>query len=195
MFGFSFGLTLLILLAGSLWYWPGWIPQWISAAEKYTGYVQATVTLYALFKSFLPGFLSSILVVVIALVSAAFTLFLFLRSVSHPTPALTLFTLSWIGFITYLFHPNGTSYEQMTMFVPFLLWFLRDQTTPAWMRHLWWLGALLLTWIAFSLTFTGIYPRAVYDSLIIFFALWVFFVYQQNTRLISIQKEPLHANH
>uniref|UniRef100_A0A7C4PL93 DUF2029 domain-containing protein n=1 Tax=Anaerolinea thermolimosa TaxID=229919 RepID=A0A7C4PL93_9CHLR len=195
LFLFSFGLAFIILFAGSLWYWPGWVPQWITAAERYTGYVQATFTIHALFKNFLPGILPPILAMTTALVSLIFTLFLFRRSVFHPAPAFTLFTLGWIGFTTYLFHPNGTSYEQMTMFVPFLLWFLRDQAARPWARHLWWLGALLLSWVAFFLTFRGVYPRAVYDPLILFFALWMFFLYKQNARQFLTIKEALHANH
>lgn len=194
LFLFSFGISFVTLFSGSLWFWPGWIPQWITAAERYTTYVQATFTISALFKSVLPGILSPILAVITALASATFTIVLFRRSIFYLTPTLTLFTLGWLGFTTYLFHPNGTSYEQMTMFVPFLLWFLCDQTTPALACWLWWLGALLLTWITFFLTFTGVYPRAVYDPLIIFFAFWVYFVYKQNAKHFSTLKGPPHAN-
>ena len=78
---------------------------------------------------------------------------------------------AWIGFLTYLIHPHGLSYEQLTFFIPFLLWAVLQ---PASLRlTIAWFASILLSWVFYFLTFFKVIPVAVNEYPFLFYILWL----------------------
>lgn len=172
----AFAGSLALLVAFSWLLWPGWIAEWLTAAQKYSGYVKANLTVAATLEQVLSAPLTWTIVVILLIVCLGITALLFRRALTRFDSMAALQTLAWVGFVTYLFHPNGTSYEQLTLFVPFLSWYLLDDLNPIFHKTLFWIAGMVLSWGTLALTLAGIYPRAVYDLPLIFFTGWILYI-------------------
>ena len=175
-FLFAFAGSLALLVAFSWLLWPGWITEWLTAAQKYSGYVRANLTIAATLAQILSPSLTWAIVALLLIVCLGITALLFRQVLTHYVNMAALQIIAWVGFVTYLFHPNGTSYEQLTIFAPFLLWYLLDDRNPIFHKTLFWIGGLALSWASLALTLAGVYPRAVYDLPLIFFTGWVLYI-------------------
>jgi hypothetical protein len=103
-----------------------------------------------------------------------------------------LFILALAGFITYLFHPFGKSYEQIIIFIPFFIWAASSLSTHPLSVHLfWWIG-LAISWAAFIIARVSIYLQALYTLPVLFFLAWLAYLWYKNRS--SPSKEVLHAS-
>jgi len=196
LFAFLYSLfgSLALLVALSWLLWPGWIAEWLAAARRYPGYIKINFTIAASLQQVLSPILTWVIVMLIAVVSLVISIFLIRQALVRFSPKITIMALAWIGYLTYLFHPYGFSYEQLTVFVPFLLWFLPDNHTPSFHKTLFWIGGWVLSWVALSLTLSDIYPRAVYDLPLIFFTGWILYIGITHNWKNLFTRDLTHAN-
>jgi hypothetical protein len=161
---FLVGAAALLLI--SFLIYPNWISDWVNQVLIYPSYTQDIPTLTLILNTILPTGVSAALTG-----AAAFAcLFLFFRLGrawwrGH-LPPITL--LAFLGVVTFLFHLHSIAYDQLVLYVPFILWaahFARSRRAAA----LWWGFFLLLSWAAF---FIGLNYPAVDTLPVLFFALW-----------------------
>ncbi len=168
--------SLAVLAGFSLILWPGWVADWLARVRSYAGYVHSKVVILASLEQVLPESTAQIVTGILGIAAVGVTIWLLRSWWRENTPANRLTCLAWIGFATYCFHPNGTSYEQMVMLVPFLFWALNGRVTSSWIKPLLWAGAIILSWLAFALSISKLYPRAEYDLPLLFFAGWTIWI-------------------
>lgn len=170
---FCASLTALVILP--FLFIPNWINKWLSMLNIYTSYTHATDNpvqpmLLTLLQSAGLSNPLAILLLAASAVSCAIVLFLFTKR-DWRTGNFSLSLLAWIGFVSYLFHPNGLSYEQITMLIPFYLWAVSQSRRRS--VILFWLAGWFISWAAFAATLSGSFPKAVYAWPILFQFLWL----------------------
>lgn len=147
-FFLSFVAALASMLAVSFLLVPDWLTRWVNRIFEYAGYVRSQMTLTGLLAEFLPAPIPEVLTGIAAFVCAGLTIILLRRWWHGRLSALPLW--GWIGFVTYLFHPHGIAYEQISFLVPLTLWAAaqngRNTRLPLW---IFWGGSLLLSWVFF----------------------------------------------
>jgi hypothetical protein len=140
--------SFLVLIGVSFLLVPNWPDEWLARITKYTAYNQAfpiaTFLLKDLFSLNVAAWLSAGL----GLACAALTILLarrWWRGTLAPLPL-----IAWLGFVGYLFHPRGASYEQIAFLLPLALWAC---TAPrSWAVAAWWIASLIVSWIAFGVS-------------------------------------------
>lgn len=148
---------------------PTWPAEWIEIVKFYVIYNHVQPTLFI----HLERYLSTSMVFPIAAIIFLFGLLILAWIIlawwnKRISPALLP---AWIGFLTYLIHPHGLSYEQLTFFIPFLLWAVLQ---PASLRlTIAWFASILLSWVFYFLTFFKVIPVAVNEYPFLFYILWL----------------------
>lgn len=166
---------------------PGWFLQWLGRIQEYAGYVQSQPTItnfLAVFKS--PQIMNAG-TWIFGLICAGISIWLLLLWIKKKLIDIKLF--AWIGFVTYLFHPHGISYEQLCFLVPLLCWMGITKDTR-W-RHVisFWFLPLILSWLVFVISKWYI-PSADEWPLFFYgiFLAWLFFF--QDRQQITMEKSP-----
>jgi len=167
-------LTTLIVSTASqfiltiLWK-PTWPFEWFEILKFYAIYNHTNPTIFVHLERFLPANLVlpvGIVIFLLGLSGLAWIIFAWWKG--RVSQALLP---AWVGFLTYLIHPHGLSYEQLTFFIPFLLWAVLQ---PASRRMTFaWVMSILLSWIFYFLTFFNIIHAAVNEYPFLFYILWL----------------------
>ncbi|HVN55128.1 MAG TPA: glycosyltransferase 87 family protein, partial [Anaerolineaceae bacterium] len=127
---------------------PNWIVDWIRRVVEYTQYNRGQATLRILFSAILPENLALSATWVVIGVIGLFSAMLLAAWLKNQIGDLPL--LSWIGLVTYLIHPHGFAYEQLTFLVPFFLWAALSFRSQPRTVILFWTIALVYSWLAFA---------------------------------------------
>lgn len=170
--GFAAGVPTWLLIA--FLFYPGWVSAWVDRVLIYPSYTQNIPTLTLILNSFLPAGLSAALTGAVAF-ACLFLLFrlgrAWWRSKLEP-----IYLLTFLGVVTFLFHLHSIAYDQLVLYVPFVLWaahFAVNHRAAA----LWWLFFFLLSWVAF---FVGLNLPAIDTIPVLFFAAWWGWLYQRR---------------
>jgi hypothetical protein len=147
---------------------PNWPAEWLSRITKYTAYNQAYPIATFLLKDLVSLDAASGLTVALGLICLALTAWLALnwwRGRLAPLPL-----IAWLGFVGYLFHPRGASYEQIAFLLPLALW----ACTAGHIRWVlpWWLASLVVSWIAFGVS-VGVPLVSATEWPVLFHVVWV----------------------
>ncbi len=184
----AFAGTVTVLLAGAFVLWPGWLSEWILSMTRYPSYIQASMVIAATLEQILPQPVTQTIVVITIFICLILTVYIFFKSIRKFEKNIVIKTLAWIGFTIYIFHPFGKSYEQLTMLVPLLIWFVLDDESDRWVKASFWMVCLALSWISFYLTLQNIYPRAIYDLILVFFTVWILYLYKDQAGKILLRR-------
>ncbi|MCE1253421.1 MAG: glycosyltransferase 87 family protein [Anaerolineae bacterium] len=166
--------TSAVLLGAAFLLVPDWPLQWVTRVNEYAAYVKGQPALSILLTHVLPQSLIPGAALLISLAVISISIFLIVCWWKGRLNALLL--IAWAGFITYLIHPHGISYEQITFILPFLLWVFNKpafKKTPAYL----WFAAILLSWILFFLTFFKISLIAVNEFPFLFYITWMMVIF------------------
>jgi hypothetical protein len=148
---------------------PTWPVEWIEILKFYTIYNHVKPTLLIHLERLLPANLVlpiAVIILIFGFLGLAWIILAWWKD--RVSPALLP---AWVGFLTYLIHPHGLSYEQLTFFIPFLLWaVIQPQTTRL---TIFWFVSILLSWVFYFLTFFNIIHPAVNEYPFLFYILWL----------------------
>ncbi len=162
----SFLAAIPTLLLAAFIIYPDWINAWVNQVLLYPSYTQNVPTLALLLNAFLPSDLSAILTGAAAFLCLLLIFRLGRKWFQGRLPAITL--LGFLGTITFLFQLHSMAYDQMVMYIPFLLWAAHYASSRR-ATALWWGFFLLLSWVCF---FLGLSMPALDTLPVLFFALW-----------------------
>jgi hypothetical protein len=174
----SFFSSLVILIGGSFLALPGWFGEWRNLLGRYAVYNQNSPTITKLLSLFFAPPLQNILSVIIILLGLLFAGYLFYSWWKWNTPALSV--LVWCGFMTFLVHPHGFSYDETAFLIPILFWaVIQKKYTPSLVGV--WVGGIILSWVIFFAALLKILPNSINLLPLVLFAVWMIW-YFWNTR-------------
>jgi hypothetical protein len=155
---------------------PGWPAEWIRILKLYAVYNKINPTIMIHLERLLPSNLvypAAAFIILIGILILVWIILAWWKD--RVSPALLP---AWIGFLTYLVHPHGLSYEQLTFFIPFLLWACLQPATNR--LKLVWFISILLSWILYFLTAFKIIQVAVNEYPFLIYILWLlWFAYKE----------------
>lgn len=129
---------------------PGWLPVWISRIQEYAGYVKSSPTLLNLVSFIIPAKPATGAAIVLGFGVILVTVWMVFKWFRKEQSDLHLFI--WFGFTTYLFHPHGISYEQLSILVPLLCW-VASLSKPRYSTYsIFWFLPLILSWGFFAIS-------------------------------------------
>ena len=128
---------------------PGWLGTWLGRIVEYAGYVQSQLTLETLLSLVFPPMLAHTLTLILAAGLVCGTLVLLWTWWKGKLTSLPM--IAWLGWLTYLLHPRGIAYEQITFLVPLLLWVATADKIKKWQMGLFWVGSIFISWLCFAL--------------------------------------------
>jgi hypothetical protein len=174
IFLISFIVSLGLFIAVSFWVMPQWLGSWLEQIGSYSGHPFYSRTITSIAGLVFPqNYLAVGETIILSLVGliVLWQLFLWWKSNKRASslPA-------WLSLITYFFLPNNTSAEQAILLVPVIL-SLGRQNQRSLTSKFFWLVWFVGSYLAFSLTFTGIYPDGVKLLMFALYCLW--FVYNE----------------
>ncbi len=129
---------------------PSWLTLWLGRVREYAGYVQSSPTVGNLTQLVFPGKMGQALALILSGLVVALTAWLIYRWFRRRTSDLELFL--WFGLVTYLFHPHGISYEQLSLLVPLVCCVASMCSPKKWFYALTWFLPLILSWVVFILS-------------------------------------------
>lgn len=166
-----FGLAFLVF--------PGWLPRWLGQVTAYAGYTSGgSTTLTTFLALLLPADWALGVTLFLLLIALAATTWLLRRWWRDELP--TLFTLGWVGLVTFLFHLHPIAYDQFVFLIPFILWAAASR--PSRRVLLWWLGALLFSWLAFA---AGLSWKPADLLPVLWFSVWVLLEARRNPSSVA----------
>jgi hypothetical protein len=183
----AFCATALVLILSSLFIVPTWPFQWLKRVTEYTRYVKGQPTLAIYLRHLFPESWITPLAAIVILIVGGISLWLIFKWWKNQLSALLL--LTWGGFVTYLVHPHGISYEQITFILPFLLWAASYRKVNK-MVVLTWIAAIVLSWALFFITFFKLIPVAVNEFPFLFYIVWMIWLFY-STGNNSLKKTDL----
>jgi len=151
---------------------PGWLGTWLGRIVEYAGYVQSQLTLETLLSLVFPPVFTHTLTLIKAGGLVFVTLILLWKWWKGKLAALPM--IAWLGWLTYLLHPHGIAYEQITFLVPLLLWVATAGKVKKWQMGLFWVGSILISWLFFVLGKWVLHPL---DAMpVVWNGVWVFWL-------------------
>ncbi len=168
---------------------PNWLVKWIGRIFEYAGYVQSRLTLTTLLAQVLPDNTALTLTYILAAGLGGLSFYLILRWYRGHLPTLHMF--AWAGFCTYLLHPHGIAYEQISFLAPLLVWAGNQQSLRSPARWLAWPGAMLFSWVCFGLGKWLYHPVDTWP--VIWNGLFLAWLLTRPTETLT-QTEVAHAN-
>jgi len=178
---------LLVMLGLSWLLVPNWLPEWLTRIREYAGYVQSQPTLMN-FLMVSAGRESAIKgTLMIGAACLIFTVWLLRAWWKKETSSLLV--MIWIGFVTYLFHPHGISYEQMCFLAPMLIWAGQPPRKSKTSYLFFWWIPLIISWIAFAVSKWVFNPADEWP--VMYYGIFVLFAFMRPPQ----KKEPeTHAD-
>ena len=172
----GFILSSVTLVAASLILLPTWPVEWVRRVTEYAAYVKGQpILLTYLQYIFPPDWVYPLAGIILAGVAAA-GVWAVARWWQNKFSPLLLAALA--GGITYLVHPHGISYEQITFILPILLWAAGSKKRRGTQWAVW-ITAILLSWVLFFITAFKWVPPAVNEFPFIFYLAWLIWVFWQ----------------
>ena len=175
----SFFASLAALGLAFLIFIPNWPADWTNQVFAYTAYDLGDPVIYTMLSIPLPSSLAVFASIFLGIILIGLTILFFLRW--WHGKMIGLFLFSWCGWLTYLLHPNGMAYEQISFYVPMFLWVMQPEVYRTkgiiWGWGLW----LLLGWLAFLIG-RWVFPPA--DVMpVLFFGGWLAWFVRNPGRL------------
>jgi hypothetical protein len=164
---------------------PGWLGEWLGRIREYAGYVQSSPTISNLLAELQNPTLTRWGSWFIAGFCAALSIWLILLWWKNRFPDAKLFL--WIGLVTYLFHPHGISYEQLSLLVPLLCW-VGSSSKLGWKKNtLFWFLPIILSWLVFVVSKWYI-PTADEWPLVYYFFLFIWIILREQSKIVETKK-------
>jgi hypothetical protein len=86
----------------------------------------------------------------------------------------SLAALCWVTLVTYLVHPRGVAYEQITFLIPFLIWMFTPEQTPTKShRPIAWIIAIAASWLGFYGSYYASGYYALPEWILAFYIIWM----------------------
>ena len=148
---------------------PTWPAEWIEILKFYAIYNHTKPTLFIHLERYLPTSWVAPAGAVIFLFGLIILAWIILAWWQGRVSQALL--PAWVGFLTYLIHPHGLSYEQLTFFIPFLLWAVIQPASKRMTIN--WFASIILSWVLYFLTFFKVIPAAVNEYPFLFYILWL----------------------
>jgi hypothetical protein len=171
--------SFLLCLGASFLLAPNWPAEWLDRVTRYTAYNQAWLITTFLLKEILPLTLAIWLTAVLGAACLGISAWLGVLWWRGRLDALPL--LAWLGFVGYLFHPRGASYEQLAFLLP-LAWWLCNLQRPLSAAALgWWFASLVVSWVAFGVS-VGVPLVSATEWPVLFHAVWIGWLLRQSLK-------------
>ena len=174
----SFFVSSLLLVITSLLILPSWPMEWFNRVSEYTAYVKGQPILLTYLQAFLPEAFVYPLAGLILFVLCLLSLWLGLKWWRNQFSPLLITAMA--GGLTYLVHPHGISYEQITFLLPLLLWAVHAYKYQKRSTLIIWLISILLSWILFFLSFFKVILPAVNEYPFIFYLVWLLWLFWEK---------------
>ena len=173
---FHYRLFLIVLLSFSTlqyivaFFWrPSWFVEWLQALKAYSTYNKSDPTLLLYLQKFLPPNWVFPLAGILLTIFLFFLIYLVILWWKNKSP-ITLLP-AWLGFLTYLIHPHGISYEQLTFLIPFFLWIVAGPSSKT-IKFIWF-SSIFLSWGLYLLSSNNLIPDAANQYPFLFYSLWL----------------------
>jgi hypothetical protein len=174
-------ISLVTLLMVSFLMVPNWPAEWFTNINLYAAYNQSWPIATYLIKQILQPETAVWVSVGLGVICLGITTWFILRWWYKSMNALTL--LAWLGFVGYLFHPRGASYEQIAFLLPLVVWtceYIGTQWRPV---YGWWLVSLVVSWGAFFISMTtGL--SIVNEIPLLFHSFWIAWILRRESLVI-----------
>ncbi len=160
----------LLFLGASFLLVPNWPVEWFDRITRYTAYNQAWLIATFLLKEILPVSLATWLTAGLGAVCLGLTAWLTVHWWRASLPALAM--VAWLGFVGYLFHPRGASYEQLAFLLPLACWVCTALRPFSWAAFGWCIASLAVSWVAFGVS-VGVPLVSATEWPVLFHAVWI----------------------
>jgi hypothetical protein len=172
----SFILSSLVLTGASLILQPSWPFEWVKRVTEYATYVKGQPILLTYLHYFAPPDWVYPLGAIILACVIGLSVWAAVQWWHNKYDPLLLVALA--GGVTYLVHPHGISYEQITFLLPVLLWAANSKKDHQSVLIIWG-AAILLSWILFFVTALKWNAVAVNDYPYLFYLAWLGWIFWQ----------------
>jgi len=157
---------------------PGWLPVWIGRVQEYAGYVKSSPTFVNLVSLILPVKAATVTAVLLGIAILFMTAWMVFKWFRKEQSDLHLFI--WFGLATYMFHPHGISYEQLSILVPLLCW-VASLSTPRFSTYaIFWFLPLILSWGFFAVS-KWVFPAADELPLLYYAGIYAWILLSKNS--------------
>ncbi len=188
-FLFSLAASAVLMAGISFLMVPDWPALWIGRVFEYAGYVRSQLILTTLLAQAVSEQTAWLLTYGIAAVLGLVSFYLILRWLRGRLE--TFFLFAWAGFCTYLLHPHGIAYEQISFLAPLFVWAGTANPRARIARWLGWFGAIFFSWVCFAIGKWVYHPADAWPVLWNgAFLVWLYL----NQNHTSIPGEPSNAN-
>lgn len=175
----SFITGCVVLLIVSFAIVPNWPPLLLDALARYSQYNQSWLMTNFFLMQIMPVEAAQRVTILLGITGLVITIWL-LRA-WHRKKFSSLAFLAWAAWITYLFHPRGKSYEQITYLIPLFLWGLCRKNfkhRPFW---LFWFGNFLFFWITFAVSLLPAAPVTAIEWPLAGYLAWMLWFFLSPT--------------
>lgn len=182
----SFSAALAAMLALSFLVLPGWVPLWLEQVGKYQVYNETWVGITLFLRDLLPARAATLLTYPILaglLGAVGWVGWRWWRGKTSP-----LWMAAWCGLVVFLAHPHGMIYEQLTFFIPLILWLGERDEGLHGAGVFWWSGSIALSWVFFVLSRLPGVPPSLPEWPFFFYIAWMIWL---ATRARQPQKPPV----
>lgn len=164
---------------------PGWLGEWLGRIREYAGYVQSSPTISNLLAELHNPMITRWGTWFFAGFCAALSIWLILLWWKERFPDIKLFL--WIGLVTYLFHPHGISYEQLSLLTPLLCW-VGSSGKLGWKKlTLFWFLPIILSWLVFVVSKWYI-PAADEWPLVYYLVIFIWIILREQPNKIEANR-------
>lgn len=149
---------------------PDWVTRWTGLLQRYPGYIGGQIPLTPLIERF-PADLQMLAYALLAASFFVISTWLLFRWWQNKLSIWHMFAFG--GFVTYLFHPTGLSYDQMIFLLPFMFWILKEWSSRPYIALITWFSMVVFSWVLLYLSLEHIWVGATYYGMFILYILWM----------------------
>ncbi|NLF50734.1 MAG: DUF2029 domain-containing protein [Leptolinea sp.] len=147
-----------------------WVTRWTGLLQRYPGYIGGQIPLTPLIER-LPASWQLYAYVLLAVSCFAISAWLLVKWWNKKLSMWNM--LAFGGFVTYLFHPTGLSYDQMIFLLPFIFWILKEWTSRPFFALITWFSMVVFSWVLLYLSLEHIWVGATYYGMFILYIFWM----------------------
>lgn len=168
----SFSIATVIFLGISFIILPTWPMDWINQVAFYAQTNRTLLHLTLLLQLVFSESITNILTPILASLGLIWTGYMLWRWWQGKSTALN--TLCWVALISYLVHPRGVAYEQITFLIPFLIWiFTPEKNSNNTKRVITWIIAIITSWLGFYSSRFASSIHALPEWILAFYIIWM----------------------
>ncbi len=149
---------------------PDWLTRWVGLLKRYPGYIGGQIPVTPLIDQLPDTWRAPAYILLIVLFSLVLAWAIY-RWWIKKNPFLAVLALG--GFVTYLFHPTGLSYDQMIFLLPFMFWILQEWTPRPILTSIIWYAMVASSWLLLFLSLNHVWDGATYYGMYILYILWM----------------------